>query len=62
MKQKELFFQYYRFSACVDANYDIKESIKDIQQTVQWTLYEGLVENAGTDCGLGINFADRFCG
>ena len=22
------FFQYYRFSACVDANYDIKESIK----------------------------------
>ena len=35
MKQKELFFQYYRFSACVDANYDIKESIKDIQQTVQ---------------------------
>ena len=29
------FFQYYRFSACVDANYDIKESIKDIQQTVQ---------------------------
>ena len=51
MKQKELFFQYYRFSACVDANYDIKESIKDIQQTVQWTLYEGLVENAGTDCG-----------
>ena len=28
-------FQYYRFSACVDANYDIKESIKDIQQTVQ---------------------------
>ena len=40
MKQKELFFQYYRISACVDANYDIKESIKDIQQTVQWTLYE----------------------
>ena len=35
MKQKELFFQYYRFSACVDANYDIKESVKDIQQTVQ---------------------------
>ena len=34
MKQKELFSQYYRFSACVDANYDIKESIKDIQQTV----------------------------
>ena len=34
MKQKELFFQYYRFSACVDANYDIKESIKD-NQTVQ---------------------------
>ena len=30
---------YYRFSACVDANYDIKESIKDIQQTVQSTLY-----------------------
>ena len=40
MKQKELFFQYYRFSACVDANYDIKESVKDTQQTVQWTLYE----------------------
>ena len=40
MKQKELFFQYYRFSARVDANYDIKESIKDIQQTVQSTLYE----------------------
>ena len=39
MKEKELFFQYYRFSACVDANYDIKESIKDIQQTVQSTLY-----------------------
>ena len=35
VKQKELFFQYYRFSACVDANYDITESIKDIQQTVQ---------------------------
>ena len=33
MKQKELFFQYYRFSARVDANYDIKESAKDIQQT-----------------------------
>ena len=32
---EKLFFQYYRFSACVDANYDIKESIKDIQQTVQ---------------------------
>ena len=28
MKQKELFFQYHRFSACVDADYDIKESIK----------------------------------
>ena len=28
-------FQYYRFPACVDANYDIKKSIKDIQQTVQ---------------------------
>ena len=40
MKQKELFFQYYRFSTCVDANNDIKESIKDIQQTVQSTLYE----------------------
>ena len=38
MKQKELFFQYYRFSACVDADYDIKESVKDIQQTVQSTL------------------------
>ena len=35
MRQKELFFQYYRFSACVDANYDIKERMKDIQQTVQ---------------------------
>ena len=23
------------YSACVDANYDIKESVKDIQQTVQ---------------------------
>ena len=34
-EQKEPFFQYYRFSACVDANYDIKESIQDIQQTVQ---------------------------
>ena len=22
MKQKVLFFQYYRFSACVDANYE----------------------------------------
>ena len=32
---EKLFFQYYRFSACVDAYYDIKESIKDIQQTVQ---------------------------
>ena len=28
MKQKELFFQYHRCSACVDADYDIKESIK----------------------------------
>ena len=28
-------FQYHRFSACVDADYDIKEYIKDIQQTVQ---------------------------
>ena len=27
MKQKELFFQYHRFSACVDADYDIKEGI-----------------------------------
>ena len=35
LKQKELFFQYHRLSACVDADYDIKESIKDIQQTVQ---------------------------
>ena len=35
MKQKEPFFQYHRFSACVDADYDIKESIKDIEQTVQ---------------------------
>ena len=26
MKQKELFFQYYRFSACADANYDIKKA------------------------------------
>ena len=35
MKQKELFFQYHRFSACVDADYDIKEKHKDIQQRVQ---------------------------
>ena len=28
-------FPIHRFSACVDADYDIKESIKDIQQTVQ---------------------------
>ena len=28
-------FQHHRFSACVDADYDIKESITDIQQTVQ---------------------------
>ena len=33
-------FPIHRFSACVDADYEIKESIKDIQQTVQWTLYE----------------------
>ena len=39
MKQKELFFQSHRFSACVDADYDIKQSITHIQQTVQWTLY-----------------------
>ena len=26
--RKKLFFQYHRFSACVDADYDIKESIK----------------------------------
>ena len=42
MKQKELFFQYRKFSACVDADYDIKESIKDMfnKQLVQWTLCE----------------------
>ena len=28
-------FPIHRFSACVDADYDIKESIKHIQQTVQ---------------------------
>ena len=28
-------FQYHRFSACVDADYDIKQSITHIQQTVQ---------------------------
>ena len=38
--ERTVFPILYRFSACVDANYDIKESIKDIQQTVQWTLYE----------------------
>ena len=31
--------QYHGFSACVDAGYDIK-SITDIQQTMQYTLYE----------------------
>ena len=43
MKQKELFFQYHRTgfrSACVDADYDIKQSITYIQQTVRSTLYE----------------------
>ena len=28
-------FPIHRFSACVNADYEIKESIKDIQQTVQ---------------------------
>ena len=39
MKQKELFLnrQYHSFSAFVDAGkgYDIKESITDIQQTME---------------------------
>ena len=39
MKQKELFFQYHRFSACVDADYDIKENIKDIQQRKKFRLF-----------------------
>ena len=56
MKQKELFFQYHRLSACVDADYDIKESIKDIQQTVQWTFYEHFYYKQGLlaigDCFL----------
>ena len=34
------FFPYHRFSACVDPDFDIKQSITGIQQTVQWTLYE----------------------
>ena len=34
MKQKELFFQYYRFSA--NANYDIKESIKGVELTSEY--------------------------
>ena len=35
-EKKELFFmQYHSFSACVDADHDIKERITDIQQTVQ---------------------------
>ena len=59
MKQKELFFQYYRFSTCVDANYDIKESIK--ANSAMNTLWRS-GENAGTDCGLRINLADKFCG
>ena len=32
MKQKE---QYHSFSACVDAGYDIKESITDIPRDIQ---------------------------
>ena len=57
MKQKQLFFQYRRFSACVDAaDYEIKESIKDIQQTVQRTLYEHFYYKQGLlavgDCFL----------
>ena len=35
MKQKE---QYYSFSACVDAGYDIKESITDIPRDIQQTM------------------------
>ena len=55
MKQKELFFQYHRFSACVDADYD-KRKRKDIQQTMQWTLYEHFYYKQGLlaigDCFL----------
>ena len=35
MKQKE---QYYSFSACVDAGYDIKENITDIPRDIQQTM------------------------
>ena len=35
MKQKE---QYHSFSACVDAGYDIKESITDIPRDIQQTM------------------------
>ena len=49
-------FQHHKFSACVDAYYDIKESITDIQQTVQWTLYEHFYYKQGLlaigDCFL----------
>ena len=34
MKQKE----QYSFSACVDAGYDIKESITDIPRDIQQTM------------------------
>ena len=49
MKQKELFFQYHRFSACLDAGYDIKESIKNIQQTVQVVLERRFTDKS-TQC------------
>ena len=35
MKQKE---KYHSFSACVDAGYDIKESITDIPRDIQQTM------------------------
>ena len=42
MKQKELFFQYQGFSACVDADYDIKEKQKGYStnsaMNTLWTL------------------------
>ena len=49
-----------QFSAHVDADYDIKESITDIQQTVQWTLYEHFYYKQGLlaigDCFLLVNY------
>ena len=36
--KRTVFFQYYRFSACVDANYDIKESIKVSTNSAMNTL------------------------